>query len=542
MLRKSISAKLGMFRFVLRSLGFKGPSLNAMLLLAAWLVASPFGQARAATFFWDANGATAGTGGTGNWETTSSLWRASSDTGTLGIWSNIGGDNDAFLGGAAGTLTLTTGIAVNDITVDPTSGTAYIIGGATQTLTLAGIAQSVIDVASGDSLAITSGLSGNNGFTKNSAGTLILDSAAGTARLLGSITLNGGTLQAGSATNNGASQVLRSNALNLAGGTSLTTVGTTTDLRVGSLSGSGSVTPATGGAVNILALADSTFSGAITTTGGLNLRGGNGTTQTFDGNLTGLTGTIGINSGVAMKLGGTGTTNGVIGGTTIALRGGSFVMDNSGGNSTAAAGRVSDSAAVTFLGGTLSLIGNSAGSSETVGAPTFSAGSNTITVTNNGGTGAQLTFTRAAGSWRDATGMVINFVGEGTGTLGASGNNPRIISTGAPITVTGGTVAPLGMFANTATGSTVGWATVNGTEWAGYGANGVVALTHNATPTTAANLAALTAQSMAVFSPTVTVTASEPKHEWFESGLHQGWPWLSELKRDDTYVHQCSKH
>jgi fibronectin-binding autotransporter adhesin len=246
MLRNTVSAKLGMFYIVPRFLGFKKSSLNVMVLLAAWLVSSPFGQAHAATFFWDANEATAGTGGTGNWETTSSLWRASSDTGILGIWSNIGADNDAFLGETAGTLTLTTGISVNDITVNPTSGTAYIITGAAQTLTLNGTAQSIIDVASGDSLAITSGLAGTNGFTKNSAGTLILDSAAGSARLLGSITLNGGTLQAGSATNNGASQVLRSNAVNLAGSTSLRTVGTTIDLRVGSLSGSGSVTPASG--------------------------------------------------------------------------------------------------------------------------------------------------------------------------------------------------------------------------------------------------------------------------------------------------------
>ena len=466
-------------------------------------------QVQASDLYWDADGdSTSATGGTGNWETSTSLWRSTSFTGSLGAWTNSGNNNDAILGGTAGTLTLTTGISVNDITVNPIPSGIYSITGA-QTLTLNGAAQSALDVASGSTLTITSGLAGTNGFTKSSAGTLILDGAGGTNGLFGGISVTGGTLQAGSATNNGASQVLRSNAVNLAGGTSLTTSGTTIDLRVGSLSGSGSVTPATGGAINVLAREDATFSGVITTTGGLNLRGGNGTTQTFSGNLTGLTGTFGINSGATMKLTGAGdNTSGVIGGTTIALRGGFFVMDNSGGNTSASAGRISDSAAFTFLGGTLSLIGSSSGTSETVGAPTFSAGYNTISVTNNGGTGAQLTFTRAAGSWRDATGMVINFVGSGTGTLGSAGNNPRIISTGAPITITGGTSAPLGMFANTATGATVGWATVNGTEWAGYGANGVVALTPNATPTTAANLAALTATSMAVFSPTATVTAS----------------------------------
>lgn len=485
-------------------LGFLPTTATLSIALLVGMVVS---NAKAATLYWDANGAAAGTGGNGNWETTASLWRVDSDTGALGTWTNTGSNNDAVLAGTTGTATLTSNISVNDIMVNPSPSGNYTIAGSGQTLTLNGAVQSVLDVASGSTLTITSGLAGVNGFTKSSAGTLILDGAGGTNGLVGAITVNGGTLQAGSATNNGASQVLRSNAVNLVGG-SLTTVGTTIDLRVGALSGSGSVTPATGGAINIHALQDANFSGTITTTGGLNLRGGNVTTQTFSGNLTGLTGTIGINSGSTLMLTGTGdTTSGVIGGTTIAIRGGSFVMDNSGGNTSLAAGRVSDSAAVTFLGGTLSLIGNSAGSSETLGAPTFSAGSNTIGVTNNGGAGAQLTFTRSAGSWRDGT-ITINFVGAGTGTLGSSGNNPRITSTGAPITITGGGSAPLGMFANTATGATVGWATVNGTEWAGYGANGVVALTPTTSPTSAANLAALTATSNALFAPTATVTSS----------------------------------
>ncbi|MCY2974758.1 MAG: autotransporter-associated beta strand repeat-containing protein [Planctomycetota bacterium] len=466
-------------------------------------------QAQTNNLYWDADANTsAAIGGTGSWDTTTSLWRSVSETGALGTWTNAGPDNNAFLKGTAGTLTLTTGISVNDITVDPSSAGTYVITGA-QTLSLGGATQSAIDVASGSTLTVSSGLAGLNGFTKSSAGTLILDGAAGTNGLFGPISVTGGTLQAGSATNNGASQVLRSNAVNLASGTTLTTVGTTIDLRVGSLSGSGSVTPATGGAINILARENNaTFSGTITTTGGLNLRGGNGTTQTFSGNLTALTGTIGINSGATMTLIGTGdSTSGVLGALALATRGGTLTLDNSGGNTSAATGRVADAAAVSMLGGRLQLIGNSAGSSETVGAVTFNDGANTISVTNNGGTGAQLTFTDS-GSLRDSLAMVINFASSGTGTLGAAGNNSRITFTGTPITITGGTSAPLGMFANTATGATVGFATVNGTEWAGYGANGVVALTPSAAPTTATNLAALTATSMAVFSPTATVTAS----------------------------------
>lgn len=251
----------------------RGSSLGLALALACFMAVGLESTAQATDYFWDANGSGAGTGGTGNWDTASSLWRLTSDTGTLGIWPNTGTNIDAVLAGSAGTLTLTTGISVNDITVSPSPSDIYTITGA-QTLTLNGAAQSVLNVASSSTLTITSGLAGTYGFTKNSAGTLILDGAGGTNGLFGDITVNAGTLQAGSATNNGASQVLRSNAVNLVGSTSLTTVGTTIDLHVGSLSGSGSITPAAGGRINVLALKDATFSGTITTTGGLNLRGG----------------------------------------------------------------------------------------------------------------------------------------------------------------------------------------------------------------------------------------------------------------------------
>jgi fibronectin-binding autotransporter adhesin len=273
-------------------------------------------NAQAATLYWDANGATAGTGGNGNWETTSSLWRLDSDTGALGTWTNIGSNNDAVLAGSAGTATLTANISVNDITVSPSPSGTYTIAGIGQTLTLNGAAQSVLNVASGSTLTITSGLAGVNGFTKSSAGTLILDTPQGSSGVIGGVAVTGGTLQVGTtnttASYNTASQALRSNAVTLSSGASLTTgaaTGTsaTSDLRVGSISGTGgSITPGNNGAVQELALSDATFSGAITTTGGLNLRGGNGTTQTFSGNLTALTGTLGINSGATMKLSGTG--------------------------------------------------------------------------------------------------------------------------------------------------------------------------------------------------------------------------------------------
>ncbi|MFM2141912.1 MAG: hypothetical protein RLZZ476_456 [Verrucomicrobiota bacterium] len=88
---------------------FTHPSLLARLLcLARFFVA--FGSVSAQTsLFWDQNGATAGTGGTGNWGT-ANTWRAVSDTGTLQSWDNTG-TATANLGGTAGTITIDTSLA-----------------------------------------------------------------------------------------------------------------------------------------------------------------------------------------------------------------------------------------------------------------------------------------------------------------------------------------------------------------------------------------------------------------------------------------------
>lgn len=61
------------------------------------------------SLFWDQNGATSGTGGTGNWST-ANTWRSGSDTGTLQTWDNAG-TATANLGGTAGTLTIDSPLA-----------------------------------------------------------------------------------------------------------------------------------------------------------------------------------------------------------------------------------------------------------------------------------------------------------------------------------------------------------------------------------------------------------------------------------------------
>lgn len=361
------------------------------------------------------------------------------------------------------------------------------------------------DTAAGGSIALMSSLGGSATITKIGAGTLYLDGPADS--FVGGFVVSAGTLQAGLSSNPvfSASQALRSSAVSLASGTTLTTGGGTSNLRVGQLSGSGTVALASNGSVTVTALADATFSGSIATTGGLTLQGANGTTQTLSGNATALTGTIAVHSGATLKLSGTGdTTSGVIGGSTIAVRGGTVTLDNGGGNTAAAAGRVSDTAAVTFLGGTLSLVGNSSGTSETVGTLTLNSGAATISVANNGGTGAVLAFPNTS-SLRASTSMTVNFVGNG-GTLGSTGGNPRITFTG-PIP----TNTTNGMLANTSGASvqTIGWAVVNGTSWAGIGVNGIVALTDTARDSS--NLSSAASWEKTSFSPaaaTTTLSAS----------------------------------
>lgn len=344
-------------------------------------------------------------------------------------------------------------------------------------------------------------LTGEATLTKAGNGTLILDNAL-TSRF-GGVVVTGGTLQAGSAVNLSASQVLRSNPVSLASGTNLTTVGTTaanSALSVGQLSGSGgSVTPGSNGSLTILSLGDATFSGSITTSGGLFLRGNNGTTQTFDGNLTGLTGTVGVNSGATLRLSGTGATTGVVGASTINPRGGTLTLDNSGGNTAAAAGRLSDAATVTFSGGTLSLLGHSSGTTETVGPLTL-RGAATISVTHSGGGGTVLAFTDS-GTLRDSTAMTVNFVGVG-GTLGSAGANPRITFSGAVFTGTA-----TGLLSDSAgSDTTIGWATVNGTEWAGIGANGITALSPTVMSGTNTGIQSATSTSLVLFNPVASQT------------------------------------
>lgn len=109
----------------------------------------------AQTLYWDQNGASAGTGGAGNWGAASS-WRLDSATGTLQNWDNSGAAT-AVLGGTGGQLlidtSLTAGVTMSALNVDSagysirsTSGTRALA--VTGTLTLAASAGLTLSMAS----------------------------------------------------------------------------------------------------------------------------------------------------------------------------------------------------------------------------------------------------------------------------------------------------------------------------------------------------------------------------------------------------------
>jgi autotransporter-associated beta strand protein len=112
-----------------------GRSLNLIVLLLLLNASSGIAQ----TLHWDQNGATAGTGGAGNWGT-AGTWRLGSDTGTLQNWDN-GGLVTAVLGGTGGQVAidtlLPTGVTMSALNVD-SAGYSIRSTNSTRSLTVTG--------------------------------------------------------------------------------------------------------------------------------------------------------------------------------------------------------------------------------------------------------------------------------------------------------------------------------------------------------------------------------------------------------------------
>jgi fibronectin-binding autotransporter adhesin len=344
------------------------------------------------------------------------------------------------------------GAAGNDVTLN--GGTLNVTGGFTAdggkvfTFSSGG---GTLDIEGGQTLTLgTAGqLSGSGALTKSGLGTLTLggnNSATftgtttieeGTLRVtaennLGAagndVTFNGGTLNVGGSFTANSGKVFT---VNSGGGafdvdSSITlTLGTASQL-----TGSGAMTKLGSGILSITA-AQSTYTGSVT-----------------------------VNEGT-LSVNGAGRLAGATAFTLAA--GGTLKLDNSAVNGT---DRISNTAGLTFTGGTLRFDGRTTGSSsETGGAVTLSSGANKISI-NNPTTSFASVLTLA--SLSRTLGSTVTFENAGSGTIGTSGNNPRIVFTSAPTLV------------NSLIG---GWATVDDLTWATYGANGVARLTTYETST-----------------------------------------------------------
>lgn len=398
-------------------------------------------DSEAGEFVWNAGDAT--------WSTNLALWLADGTISTA--WPEDGADNDARLTGAGHNITLGEEIHVNDITVDAASeNDTYTISGS-PSLVLEGVSIPIVNIATRRTFAIDSLVQADAGLIKEGAGILRL--SANASRLSG-IAVNAGGLQIGLATSTGGNFALRRSDLFVGAGATVSSVGSTAkaenfNLWAGGLSGNGTVTTkssttSTTGSLTLTLLHDTTFSGALTAKG-LFLQGA--AVQTLTGNITGVTDSVTIDTGSTLRLAGSGAPSlGALGKSSITLRGGSLVLDNTDGDTSAAAGRIDGK--LNSFGGTLKLLGDSNGSLEAIDALELYSGATTlVSRAKNGATGlTTLTFTNL-------------FIYESSrATL-----NFDLSATGAAITVGNPTSASLGA-----------WATFGGEEYAMYSVNTVV--------------------------------------------------------------------
>ena len=199
---------------------FVSPLRCATLMAAALMLAGTAPEAAAANLFWDVNGAGAGTGGTGNWDTTSLFWYNAgvSNTyaggSTAAAYAGTTGDT-AYFAGTSGTVSLTispslAGLVFNSgtFTLNAASANTVSLGAAGITLssgvgvtTLGTNVGLVLNAPQAWTINSTNGLV-VNGVVSGSAALTIAGSGSGGVQLAnlantftGSLTLTSGTVQ-----------------------------------------------------------------------------------------------------------------------------------------------------------------------------------------------------------------------------------------------------------------------------------------------------------------------------------------------------------
>jgi autotransporter-associated beta strand protein len=228
---------------------------------------------------------------------------------------------------------------------------------------------------------------------------------------------------------------------------------------LGGLSGNVNLASAfTAGYGSVTALTLNPQTGTSVSYGGVIANGSGATTLTKEGPGTQTFTAASTYAGATTVENGTLALSGAAGAiasTTVTARGGTLLLDNSGGTWV---NRLADGTALSLGSLTLRSFNGAGTQSETVGATTF-ATSGKVTIDIGGGTD-QTTLALTSVAARSA-GAAIDFVGVG-GTLGSGANSPNVTSGGA--------------FPGTSNGI-LPWATVNGTSWAQDNANSIRAAT-----------------------------------------------------------------
>src|ERR1700761_88143 len=346
-------------------------AMTALYAPAAW----------SADRFWDVNGGTAGSGGTGEWNTTSPFWNSASDgvAGPFVAWNNAALDNAVFAG-TAGKVTLTEPITVQNLTFGVNG---YTLTGST--LTLAGATPTI--TTSTGSATISSAIAGTAGLTVAGAGTLSL---SGANTFSGGVNVTAGVLSVA----NDAALGDASNGVTMASGAGLSATGALGANRMitliggsanisGAGVGSARFTGAGGlsiaGGVNLTNDAND-YTGATTFTGG----GINNVTSIHDLGVASSLGapTTATNGEIFVSGGGATQTLNYVGGQTESNRDWQFSNTFSGGSALRNSGT-----------GTLTLNGNMFLSGSNTPAQTFTA--QTADIVLNGSISALATAPRA---------------------------------------------------------------------------------------------------------------------------------------------------
>lgn len=427
---------------------------NLALAIASFSAALLMTQSASATaYYWDSNGATGGTGGSGVWDTSSSLWASGGPGGTLSLWPNTDPNADsAQFAGTLGTGLVnlnndSTDINVNNLTFATGGYNIAGPGSGTAKLNLSGTAP-VIDTGS-VTATISAGIIGSAGLTKSGTGTLTL---SGANTFTGKTIISAGTVSINTigsvgavSSSLGAPVDATSGTIDL-GGTLIYTGGTKTSDRVFDLTATGTIRNDGGGTltlsggitsvnkkINFRGTGSMTVSGVIATGNGQVYRTEYGTltlnnaANSFAGAVTVAQGTVSVNSisdvGTPSALG-QGTS--IILGQTSNPGGGKLSFTGTSGGScdrsiTINSNYVNDGGTIenTVAGQTLTLTGP-------VGVGVGSAAS-TVLLLSGAGDG------ELAGEI-SGTGLAISKSGGGTWTL--SGANSYTGST----TVSGGTL------------------------------------------------------------------------------------------------------